>query len=237
MSEEQETASPEYVEFSLGSALDSCFPGETAGEGLKLCLGSGSVAPDNWICLDSRRDYPPLARKRLLEKGFGKGKCNVMKLDWIPEKSCKYVYAHHVIEHMKDTDWKAAIELWASKVADDGFLYLAAPDLLAIAARLCEGSLPGSMTTFFETFTGYTYEGDTKTLDPIATQGPDSAWYYLYAGGEHKSVATGAQVRAVLEDIGFEVKRWWQDPMTAPGKDRQFICCSFIMVARRIVEE
>lgn len=81
---------------------------------LKYCKGIG---------LDIGASYWPLTDSMPIDTESGPGIIN--KIEDVPDSSQDYVYSSHCLEHIED--WKAALDVWISKLQKEGILFLYLP--------------------------------------------------------------------------------------------------------------
>lgn len=225
----------EFVDWSLRSALELTFPGtKILRRALKVCLGAGSVAPSDWVCVDRIESYPVVDAPAVLRARHGKINADIRDVSWIPDNSVDVVYAHHVIEHLPIADWTPTLTAWVRILKPGGLLYLCQPDLAAVAARILEGTEPGTASAWFAADPEHrTWPGDEPA--PLKASGHTelSAWYWLYLGGDHRSVPTGIQIRSVLEPLGMEVRRAKRRLVDLPAEHRLAFSLEGCFVARK----
>ncbi len=176
-------------------------------ETLRICVGAGEVAPDDWLCIDRLPGYPDRDESVDPTALRGRVRGDVRDLSWLPDGCASVVYAHHVIEHIPVNDWAETLRGWARLLAPDGVLYACQPDLEPIAARILEASKSGSAAPWFNADrAARTFTGDDRKMD-LAGLGDRSAWLWLYLGGDHLSVPCMAHFVEVLEPLGYEVRK------------------------------
>jgi len=240
-------AGPEYVDRSFRDAIEATWPGvqlpsngdAVRGNGLRVVVGAGDVAPVDWICVDVRGDYPAESAslwESLAVCGSGRVRCDAASvLDRVGPRSCSAVYAHHVAEHLPIWSWSATVRSWAEALRPGGLLYLSQPDLEAVAAHVLEGISPGGAAAWFSSDPARRVSpGVPRGLDPVAFEGGSyGAWEWLYAGGDHLAVPSEAHVRAAVEPSGVEVRRARFDLSTFEERYRRFVALTATYVCRR----
>lgn len=238
-------ASPDFVDHSLAEAIALSWPGSrppSRGSGLRLCLGAGGVAPVDWVCVDDNEDYPelgPEAARAVAMRCRGRFRYDVTRiLDVVPPGLCSAVYAHHVLEHVPVAQQAGTLRAWASLVAPGGWLYLCQPDLDAVSARTLEAALPGAAEPWFAAdphCRGLPGEepGRRRGL-PAGDLGEEmTSHYWLYLGGDHRSVPAESHLRRALSGTGIELRRVRRDLRLVPEPLRLFVSLEGCYVGRR----
>lgn len=234
------SADPGFVDWSLGQAVRGTFPGARIPAGPRVCIGAGAVSPLDWICLDVREDYPDAnenVRSRVLGDGYGRMRWDssgTRLLELLDGLQPSVVYAHHVIEHIPVVRWVETLRSWARVLRPGGILYLCQPDLTAIAARVLEGMEPGAAAPWFDADPKHrTWPGDTRAGLTLHDHGEGSAWFWIYAGGDHRSVPTEIHVQQALLGCGVNLKRYLRDLSRVGHEYRLFVSLEACYVGRK----
>jgi SAM-dependent methyltransferase len=236
------TATPDFVDASLRDALRAAFPGVPPpgpGDGVRLCLGAGEVAPADWLCVDP--SYPPSRHPSIvdaaLRDGAGRlcGRAEDAHLALLPG-SCSAVYAHHVAEHLPVERQAEALRSWVRLLRPGGVLYVCGPDLEAVCARTLESVAPGSAEPWFAAEPEHRclpgeLPGRRRGLS-LGTGGM-SAWYWLYCGGDHLSVPSEAHLRDALRGEDLDLRRVRRRLRDVPEEYRLFVSMELLMVGVR----
>lgn len=234
-------ASPDFVDHSLRDAMNRSWPGETPPRGLHLCLGAGAVSPPDWLCVDDNDDYPELTAGRVgdaLRRCRGKLRADVTDLSWVPRGLAAVVYAHHVLEHVPVNKQAETLRLWASLVAPGGWLYLCQPDLDAICARTLEAAQPGAAEAWFAA------DPATRSIpgeEPGSRAGLPAgdlseemtSHYWLYLGGDHRSVPAESHIRCALSGSGLSLRRVRRPLSDFPPALRLFVSLEGCYLGKR----
>ncbi len=230
-------AGRDFVDVSLRGAMAGTWPGEKIPDGLRVDIGAGEVDPEDWVCIDQTASYPSTSPWEVVAAGKGRFRHDVCTgMPFLPTASVAALYAHHMIEHVPIMQWPALFDEIARVVRPGGFVYLCQPDLEAVCARTLEGCRPGGAKAWFDADKKHrTWDSDQqkrRVLDP-AGMGVDSAWYWIYLGGDHRSVPSEAQIRSMLEPRGFDVRRYERDLQQINEPFRLAVSLEGCFVSRR----
>lgn len=220
----------EFVDHSLREALRGSFPTHPFPvTGLRLVLGAGAVSPADWVCLDDNEDYPeldPFTREEVLCSGRGRIRADVADLGWVGNGRCSAVYAHHVLEHLPVTSQRAALGRWADLLGPGGVLYLCQPDLAAVCARTLEALQPGAAEPWFAADpAGRSVPGELpgRRAGLGSGDGEYTSHYWLYLGGDHRSVPSAEHIRAAVVPRGVALRAVRRDLSRWPEALRLFV--------------
>lgn len=201
-------AGKEFVDWSLEDARRRVFPDAEIPEGPRVCLGAGDVAPDDWVCVDRDAAYPEGDVLSVFESGSGRVRSGFLEFcRAVPDGSCAVVYAHHVVEHLPLASWEESLRAAAALLAPGGLLYMCQPDLEALAARTLEACQEGAAAAWFDADPVHrTWTGDSRAGLSLKGHGDGSVWYWLYLGGDHRSVPTSEHLRNALDGTGVDLR-------------------------------
>lgn len=235
---------PLFVDLSLRDAMELTWPGvrPPGPKALRICIGAGAVSPADWVCIDDNPDYPdldPFSREEVLCSGRGRVRYDAARLsEWIAPGRASVVYAHHVLEHIPVSQQRETLRAWASFLAPSGVLYLCQPDLDAVCARTLEAAQPGAAEPWFAAdphCRGLPGEepGSRRGLPAGDLSEEMTSHFWLYLGGDHRSVPAESHVRRALDGTGIELRKARRDLRSVREDLRLFVSLEGCYVGRR----
>ena len=175
--------------------------------GLYVQFGCGLSAPDRWLNFDSS---PTLRAQRLplLGRAVARGSStrfpeavrygDIVKGLPVPDRSCKGVYASHVLEHLALDDLRTALRNTFRILEPGGIFRLVVPDLEVMAKEYVTSDDPVAALKFMQ---------DSLLGETRRPRGSGAVIRRWLGNSDHRWMWDYKALRAELEAAGFKNTR------------------------------